>query len=72
MNRIGKCERKTKETDIEVQINLDGTGVTDIDTGNLVGFFPGIVQRRKQHRRQNGDDGDHDQKFDERKETGVE
>ena len=25
-NRIGSCKRKTKETDIELTINLDGTG----------------------------------------------
>ncbi len=24
--RIGSCKRKTKETDIELTINLDGTG----------------------------------------------
>lgn len=25
-NRIGSCKRKTKETDIELTINLDGQG----------------------------------------------
>ncbi|MDO5075875.1 imidazoleglycerol-phosphate dehydratase HisB [Corynebacterium sp.] len=37
MNRVGRSSRKTSESDITVEINLDGTGVTDIDTG--VPFF---------------------------------
>ncbi|MCQ4615530.1 imidazoleglycerol-phosphate dehydratase HisB [Corynebacterium sp. CCUG 18816] len=32
-NRVGTEHRKTSESDIAVSINLDGTGVTDIDTG---------------------------------------
>ncbi|MBO6179209.1 MAG: imidazoleglycerol-phosphate dehydratase HisB [Selenomonadaceae bacterium] len=35
--RIGKIERKTKETQIEVSLNLDGEGKSDIDSG--IGFF---------------------------------
>ena len=35
--RTGKIERKTKETQIEVFINLDGEGKTDINSG--IGFF---------------------------------
>ena len=31
--RIGKAQRATKESDIQVEWNLDGTGKTDIDTG---------------------------------------
>ena len=36
-NRFAKVERKTKESDIVVEIDLDGTGSTNIDTG--VPFF---------------------------------
>ena len=35
--RIGKVNRATKETRVEVELNLDGAGVTQIDSG--VGFF---------------------------------
>ena len=35
--RIASIERKTKETQIKLSLNLDGEGKADIDTG--VGFF---------------------------------
>lgn len=35
--RIGKLERKTNETNIKLEINLDGSGKNEIITG--VGFF---------------------------------
>ena len=35
--RIGKIFRETRETKVEVEINLDGGGKTEIDTG--IGFF---------------------------------
>lgn len=37
MSRIGECKRDTKETQIEVSIDLDGTGKADVSTG--IGFF---------------------------------
>lgn len=37
MGRIGRVERTTKETDVAVAIDLDGTGRTDVATG--IGFF---------------------------------
>ena len=36
MNRVSKVSRKTGETDVELHINIDGTGKSKIDTG--VGF----------------------------------
>ncbi len=35
--RIGSISRETAETDINVEIDLDGTGDSTVDTG--VGFF---------------------------------
>lgn len=37
MSRVGECKRNTNETQIEVTINLDGTGKSEINTG--IGFF---------------------------------
>ena len=31
--RIGEVSRKTSETDIQVKVNLDGTGMANVDTG---------------------------------------
>ena len=33
MSRRAKIERKTKESDIVVELDLDGTGIVDVDTG---------------------------------------
>ncbi len=45
--RKGAVERKTKETSIEVEIDLDGTGVSDISTG--VGFFDHMLDQLARH-----------------------
>ena len=36
-NRIARCSRETNETKIKLELNLDGTGVANIDTG--IPFF---------------------------------
>ncbi|MPN55015.1 hypothetical protein SDC9_202694 [bioreactor metagenome] len=38
-----------------------------VDAAGVAGAFAGRRQRWQQHRRQNGDDRDHDQEFNERK-----
>ena len=35
--RVAKIERKTKETTIKLELNLDGSGITDINSG--IGFL---------------------------------
>lgn len=45
--RTARIARATKETDIELSIDLDGTGVTDIDTG--IGFFDHMLTAFGRH-----------------------
>lgn len=45
--RIAEIERKTKETDIRIRLNLDGTGKNEIDTG--VGFFDHMLNGMARH-----------------------
>ena len=45
--RIAKVNRKTKETSIEAEINLDGKGVYNIDTG--IGFLNHMLEQLSKH-----------------------
>lgn len=46
-NRIGKTERKTTETSIKLELNLDGAGKYDIDTG--AGFLDHMLAHLSKH-----------------------
>ena len=45
--RTGRIERKTAETAIEVEVNLDGSGTYDISTG--IGFLDHMVEQFSRH-----------------------
>lgn len=47
MDRTAKIERKTKETQITLELNLDGTGQTDVRTG--VGFLDHMLDHLGKH-----------------------
>lgn len=46
-NRTSKIERKTSETNISIEINLDGTGHSKIDTG--LHFFDHMLEQIARH-----------------------
>ncbi len=45
--RIAELSRKTKETDIKIKLNLDGSGKNDINSG--VGFFDHMLNGMARH-----------------------
>ena len=45
--RIAKIQRKTKETDVSVELNLDGTGKYEIATG--IGFLDHMLSHLSKH-----------------------
>ncbi|WP_138380859.1 imidazoleglycerol-phosphate dehydratase HisB [Luteithermobacter gelatinilyticus] len=45
--RQASIERKTKETEISVSVNLDGTGVYDVHTG--IGFLDHMMEQLSRH-----------------------
>lgn len=47
MSRYARCERNTKETQITIELELDGTGKYEINTG--VGFFDHMLEGFAKH-----------------------
>lgn len=49
MARRGEVKRETKETSVACEIDLDGTGKHDVDTG--IGFLDHMVAQLSKHSR---------------------
>ena len=47
MNRVSRIERKTSESHVVVELDLDGTGANDISTG--VGFYDHMLTAFSRH-----------------------
>ncbi|HSY15025.1 MAG TPA: imidazoleglycerol-phosphate dehydratase, partial [Jatrophihabitantaceae bacterium] len=47
MTRTGRVERQTKETKVLVEIDLDGTGRSEISTG--IGFYDHMLSSFGKH-----------------------
>ena len=45
--RLGSVHRKTSETDIQIDLNLDGSGKSNIETG--LGFFDHMLEQLAKH-----------------------
>lgn len=45
--RVGSVVRSTKETEISVELNLDGTGTYDVSTG--IGFLDHMLEQLSRH-----------------------
>jgi len=47
MSRAGEARRKTKETDVRVRVDLDGSGRAEVKTG--IGFFDHMLEALARH-----------------------
>lgn len=47
MSRFAKCERCTRETSIQIELEIDGTGTYEINTG--IGFFDHMLEGFARH-----------------------
>ena len=48
-NRVAQIHRQTKETDVAVELNLDGVGKYDIDIDSGVGFLDHMLTHLSKH-----------------------